>query len=297
MARPAKEGLKFFSHDTDASTDEKIEALRMFYGNDGYAFYFILLERIYRSNNAELDVSDADTCQILAKKLLLTEQKFAEIMQKSLKVGLFDKDIYNQRKVLTSNGIKRRSEIVLKKRDAMKERYKEQKLGQNICDVSDAETNSYASQSKVKYSKQSIVKESKVNEVKESINSNNHQEIDDIYNFWNETKIVVHNKQTDKMQNKIRISLKDYDVPSIKKAIENYNEVIKHPELYYFSYKWTLDDFMARGLGKFMDNAEPLKNFLKDKSKTTTRQPLKTGEDIVKENEEFFNQQRGVENV
>ena len=54
---------------------------------------------------------------------------------------------------------------------------------------------------------------------------------------------------------------------------------------------------MARGLGKFMDNAEPLKNFLKDKSKTSTRQPLKSSEDIAKENEEYFSQQRGAENV
>jgi hypothetical protein len=47
MARPKKEGMDYFPHDTDAVNDEKIEALRLLYGNDGYAFYFILLERIY----------------------------------------------------------------------------------------------------------------------------------------------------------------------------------------------------------------------------------------------------------
>jgi len=86
MARPTEEGLKFFSHDTDASTDEKIETLRMLYGNDGYAFYFILLERIYRSNDAELDISDPETCQILCRKLLITEQKFSEISRNHLKL-------------------------------------------------------------------------------------------------------------------------------------------------------------------------------------------------------------------
>ena len=43
MARPRKEGLDYFPHDTDAASDEKIEALTIIYGAKGYAFYFILL--------------------------------------------------------------------------------------------------------------------------------------------------------------------------------------------------------------------------------------------------------------
>jgi DnaD/phage-associated family protein len=158
MPRPIKEGLSYFAHDTDATTDEKIEALRTFYGNDGYAFYFILLERIYRSNQAELDISDADTCQILARKLLVTEQKFAEMLQKSLKVGLFDKEIFDQKKVLTSNGIKRRAGVVTSKREEMREHYQKTK---KIVGVSDAETIPETTPSKVKESKVNI-KESKV---------------------------------------------------------------------------------------------------------------------------------------
>ena len=79
MARPIKDGMDYFPHDTDASNDEKVEALRSLYGNDGYAFYFILLERIYRTNEAELDVSDAETIQILARKVSVTTEKFEQI--------------------------------------------------------------------------------------------------------------------------------------------------------------------------------------------------------------------------
>jgi hypothetical protein len=57
MGRPRKEGMDYFPHDVDAVFDEKIEALRTMFGNDGYAFYFISLERIYRSGQGELDVS------------------------------------------------------------------------------------------------------------------------------------------------------------------------------------------------------------------------------------------------
>lgn len=123
MARPLKEGLDYFPHDTDAVNDEKIEALRALYGNDGYAFFFILLERIYRSPNAEIDVSDAETLQILARKVSVTQQVFSEMMKTALKWGCFDKQSYEERGVLTSNGVKKRASPVIEKRLKMKLRY------------------------------------------------------------------------------------------------------------------------------------------------------------------------------
>lgn len=72
MGRPIKQGLDYFPHDTDASSDEKVESLRALYRNDGYAFYFIILERIYRSNNGELNLSSNEEKRILAKKIGIT---------------------------------------------------------------------------------------------------------------------------------------------------------------------------------------------------------------------------------
>ena len=135
MARPKKEGMDYFPHDTDAVNDEKLEALRYLYGNDGYAFYFILLERIYRTNDFELDVSDAETIQILAKKVGVTEELFNQMLQTALKRGCFDKTIYEDRRALTSNGIKNRASVVVEKRVKMREKYQKDK---DI--ISDAET-------------------------------------------------------------------------------------------------------------------------------------------------------------
>jgi hypothetical protein len=100
MARPQKEGMDYFPHDTDASSDEKVEAMRILYGNDGYAFYFILLERIYRTPAFELVVSDAETRQILARKVEVTPQKFEEMLATALKRGCFDAAAYAERGVL-----------------------------------------------------------------------------------------------------------------------------------------------------------------------------------------------------
>jgi hypothetical protein len=135
MARPQKNGMDYFPHDTDAVNDEKIEALRALYGNDGYAFYFILLERIYRTENAELDISDAETIQILARKVGVTLEVFNQILESSLKWKCFDRAEYEQRHVLTSKGIKKRSSVVSEKREKMRKNYQKNKE-----DISDAET-------------------------------------------------------------------------------------------------------------------------------------------------------------
>jgi len=123
MPRPVKEGLDYFPHDCDALSDEKIEALRALHGNDGYAFYFILLERIYRSSECEIDISDSETVAILAKKILITTEKFNEILKTALKHKCFDREIYKKSGILTSNGIRRRASVVLDRRGAMRERY------------------------------------------------------------------------------------------------------------------------------------------------------------------------------
>jgi len=131
MARPQKDGMDYFPHDSDAVNDEKIEALRVLYGNDGYAFYFILLERIYRTAEFELDISDAETIQILCRKVAVTQEQFDRMLETALKRKCFDRDAYEQRGVLTSSGIKKRASVVQEKRENMRSKYKK---------VSDAET-------------------------------------------------------------------------------------------------------------------------------------------------------------
>ena len=132
MARPLKEGMDYFPHDVTATGDKKIEALRALYGNDGYAFYFILLETIYQEPNFEIDISDAETIQILSRKVGINEEKFHQILSTAIKWKCFDVDEYEKRHVLTSRGIKKRAAVVTEKRDKMRSKYQLR--------VSDAET-------------------------------------------------------------------------------------------------------------------------------------------------------------
>jgi uncharacterized phage protein (TIGR02220 family) len=145
MARPYKTGLEYFPHDVDLSHDEKIEAIEALYGNDGYAMYCKLLERIYR-NGGKLFISDAETMLILSRKCnISTIDLFKTMLNTMVKVGLFDENIFKATKALTSNGILKRVQMVENKREKNKQYY--------LSRVSVAETVAESTQSKVKESK------------------------------------------------------------------------------------------------------------------------------------------------
>jgi hypothetical protein len=146
--------------------DEKLEIMQLLYGNDGYAFYFKMLERIYRTPELMLDISDAETKKVMMKKCDVDEMMFDTMLQSCIKHGLFDASLFNEFGIISSDGIIKRAEIVISKRQKMRERYTKQgievsaaetrqKLGRNS-----AETMSETRQSKVKESKE---KKSKVN--------------------------------------------------------------------------------------------------------------------------------------
>ncbi|BFT94976.1 MAG: hypothetical protein MNSN_01760 [Minisyncoccus archaeiphilus] len=107
-----------------------------------------------------------------------------------------------------------------------------------------------------------------------------------IFNFWNEQKIIVHQKLTSKMKNKIGSVLKEFSVEDLKKAIRKYG-IILNDEKYYWTYKWTLEEFLQRGLTKFMDTPE--KEFLKTNfEKPKKPQPFYRGNPMKQKNGKWY---------
>lgn len=89
-----------------------------------------------------------------------------------------------------------------------------------------------------------------------------------IYSFWNEQKIKVHKKLTDKTKRKIITALKTYTEEEILQSITNYSTIL-NGEGYYFNYRWTLEDFLSRGLEKFMGDVEMIRENYRDKRTVT----------------------------
>lgn len=88
---------------------------------------------------------------------------------------------------------------------------------------------------------------------------NNSRIIKSIFSYWNTKNVVIHRKLSGKIKRKIESALKEFAPDEIKKAIDNYATVL-HGRQYYWTYRWTLDEFLQRGLVKFLD--VPLENFL-----------------------------------
>jgi len=92
---------------------------------------------------------------------------------------------------------------------------------------------------------------------KNKINASS-KDIISIFEYWNKQKIISHKKLTGKMKTKISYSLKEYSKGDIMVAIKKYKVVLAGKE-YFWTYEWTLAEFLQRGLTKFLDT--PTDNF------------------------------------
>ena len=132
MARPKKTGLDYFPHDTDAVNDEKIQALMALHGTEGYAFYFIVLERIFQSENGRITIGKPAEKAGLAKTIGVSVKKLDAILNTAIEVNCFCPNVFHSENALTSKGIKKRLEIVnnlrekeRKRKENNKDKYKD----------------------------------------------------------------------------------------------------------------------------------------------------------------------------
>lgn len=172
MARPRKDGMDYFPHDTDAVNDEKIEAMRAMHGNDGYAFYFILLERIYRAENAELDISKQSVRLALAAKVGITWELFNSMIETAIDIELFDRGCYEGFRVLTSEGIKKRHEDVKQ----LRERWRKKKGKPSEIDTLDGVIQGENHVENAEVTGEIKLNKTKVNQIKE-----NNADVEDSY--------------------------------------------------------------------------------------------------------------------
>lgn len=126
MSRPLKTGLSYFPHDTNATSDHKLQALMALYGCDGYAFYFILLEQIYNTEGGCFPCGKPTEKAGISRIIGITVKRFEAILASSLEIGCFNSTEWEANHVLTSDGIQKRLENVNHLR--LKERQRKESL-------------------------------------------------------------------------------------------------------------------------------------------------------------------------
>lgn len=82
-----------------------------------------------------------------------------------------------------------------------------------------------------------------------------------IFEHWNSKKIIVHKELSTVIKKSIEKSLEQYSLEEILGAIDTYSDILNSS--FYFSYKWSLSDFLKRGnaLCTFMEEGANKVNY------------------------------------
>lgn len=101
MARPTKKGLDYFPFDVDIFNDEKIEAISGEFGIKGELAVIRLLCAVYREDGYFIVWNELKAAQ-LARYINASCDLVGQIIDRLVRWGFFDKDLFNSANVLTS---------------------------------------------------------------------------------------------------------------------------------------------------------------------------------------------------
>lgn len=105
--RKAKKGFDFFALDVDLFNDVKIQKLIRAKGAESISVYLNMLCRIYKSDGYYIKWDDSIPCAI-AMQLECEESYVSDVLEYCMEIDLFDGGMYNQERVITSNGLQSR---------------------------------------------------------------------------------------------------------------------------------------------------------------------------------------------
>jgi len=103
MARIQKDTANYFPHEANASAGDTLTVLQGRYKNDGYAFWFKLLERLTAADGHYLDLRNTQKWQIFVAKMGVDEQTTVEIMNLLVEMQAIDGELWQLKLVWCQN--------------------------------------------------------------------------------------------------------------------------------------------------------------------------------------------------
>jgi len=95
MARPQKNTVEYFPH--LLSDGKKMFFIESRYGNDGYATWFKILEKLATSENHYLNLNTEEEVLYLASKCFIDESRLILIINDLVKVNVFDAELWQNK--------------------------------------------------------------------------------------------------------------------------------------------------------------------------------------------------------
>ena len=104
MTRPRKQTVDYFPHSCEHG--QTMFILEQKYGNDGYAFWFKLLELLGKTEGHFLDCNKITTLHYLSAKTLIDQEKCIEILSLLSELDAIDGDLWKNRIIWSDNFLK-----------------------------------------------------------------------------------------------------------------------------------------------------------------------------------------------
>lgn len=113
MARPRKNTVNYFPHDCQWS--KELEIFINKYGNEGYAFYYRLLELLGVTPDHKYDYSKSIDYQYLVGKTEVDEKKLEVYIKYLVSIGVIDEKLWKEKKIWVQSFVDSIAEVYRKR--------------------------------------------------------------------------------------------------------------------------------------------------------------------------------------
>jgi hypothetical protein len=118
MTRPRKQIVDYFPHDTDASQGRTLSVLQNKYGNDGYAFWFQLLELLGRSPGHFYNFKEVTDWEFLLARTHISRPETARsILETLATMNAIDLELYEQGIIWSQNFVDRLADVYVRRKE------------------------------------------------------------------------------------------------------------------------------------------------------------------------------------
>ena len=180
LARPKKQTVDYFPHYVNSG--KTLFILEKRYENNGYAFWFKVLELLGSTNGHIIDSRNPDEWEFLLAKTLVSDSLAREMLDLLAKLNAIDLELWNVGIIWGTNFVENVADVYKNRKVGMPKKpdvnsFYEQKPEQVIVSTSRNPEPSEFSTQPTNINSQSKVKESKVNQSKVKESKTNNQEI------------------------------------------------------------------------------------------------------------------------
>ncbi|EOL45779.1 DnaD domain protein [Enterococcus caccae] len=185
MARKKKQTVDYFPH--MANSGKTLFILENSFGNDGYAFWFKLLELIASTDGHVIDVGNSAEWRFLLAKTRVNEETANNILNMLAELDAIDLELWKEKVIWATNFMENVGDVYLRRKVAKPRKPDlKNKCQHNSYSPAIIEAETEHNKQDVDINQQSKVKESKVNKskVKESSNKDDSDDLKTIFRFY-----------------------------------------------------------------------------------------------------------------